>query len=34
MVRSSTSPDAVVQMSRDEWRHFLVSAKDGLLDSL
>ena len=34
MVRTSTSPDKVVQMSRDEWRQFLVSAKDGLLDSL
>jgi hypothetical protein len=34
MVRSSTSPDTVVQMSRDEWRQFLVSAKRGLLDSL
>lgn len=34
MVRSSTSPDTVVQMSRDEWRQFLVSAKNGLLDSL
>jgi hypothetical protein len=34
MVRSSKSPDTVVQMSRDEWRQFLVSAKAGLLDSL
>ena len=34
MVRSSMSPDTVVQMSRDEWRQFLVSAKDGLLDRL
>jgi len=34
MVRSSTSPDTVVQMSRDEWRQFIVSAKGGLLDSL
>jgi hypothetical protein len=34
LVRSSTNPDTVVQMSRDEWRQFLVSAKGGLLDSL
>jgi uncharacterized protein DUF397 len=34
MMRSSTSPDTVVQMSRDEWRQFLVSAKGGLLDKL
>lgn len=34
MVRSSTSPVTVVQMSRDEWRQFLASAKSGLLDSL
>jgi hypothetical protein len=34
MVRTSMAPDTIVRLSRDEWRQFLTSAKDGLLDRL
>jgi hypothetical protein len=34
MLRSSLSPDAIVTLTRDEWRDFLAGAKDGRLDHL
>jgi Domain of unknown function (DUF397) len=33
-MRSSTDPDTTFTMSRDEWRAFLASAKDGHFDEL
>ena len=32
MVRSSLVPEAIVTLSRDEWREFLVQAKEGIFD--
>lgn len=34
MMRTSMAPDTIVRLSRDEWRQFLTSAKDGLFDRL
>jgi Domain of unknown function (DUF397) len=32
LVRSSLSPQALIALSRGEWRDFLTGAKDGLFD--
>jgi hypothetical protein len=34
MMRSSAHPGTILQISRDEWRRFLVGAKDGTFDEL
>ena len=34
MLRSSLSPEAIVTLTRDEWREFLAGAKDGGFDHL
>lgn len=34
MMRSSADPEATLYMSSDEWREFLVGAKDGMFDDL
>jgi Domain of unknown function (DUF397) len=34
VLRSSTVPDGLLRLSRDEWVAFLSSVKDGLFDSL
>jgi hypothetical protein len=34
MMRSSTDPNRTLTMSRDEWRAFLIRAKDGDFDEL
>ena len=34
MVRSSTAPEAMITLTRAEWREFLTEARQGLFDSL
>ena len=34
MVRSSMAPKATITLTRDEWREFLIEAKQGLFDRL
>jgi hypothetical protein len=34
MLRSSLSPEAIVTLTRDEWRGFLADVKDGRFDHM
>jgi hypothetical protein len=34
LVRSSVNPGLLISLSRDEWREFLASAKEGWFDHL